>query len=223
MRPVNTLDPRLVRARRWIARLSFALEGPLPGRDAQMQMAPRRSRPLALQSQPTRQSAVLILIHLNDGSLSLPFTLRPTTLGHHGGEISLPGGGVEPRDETLEETALRETKEELGISTANVAILGKLTPLYIPPSRNMVHPYIGWLPDLPPFDPDPREVDVVLNVPLASLLNKSNLDVHLWYHNGEKRSAPCYRIGASDIWGATAMILSEFLTVVQTVVATPTP
>jgi 8-oxo-dGTP pyrophosphatase MutT (NUDIX family) len=183
--------------------------------EAQMQMAPEGRKSLAPPDPSARQSAVLALIHLNDDALSLPFTLRPTRLGHHGGEISLPGGGFEPRDETLTDTALRETMEELGIMTSGVTVLGKLTPLYIAPSVNMVHPYIGWLPELPPLDPDPREVDAVLNVPLARLLDRDNLDVHHWSHHGERRSAPCYRTGRACIWGATAMILSELLAVIR--------
>ncbi len=220
---MNTSNESLNRAHRWITRLIFALEGPLPGEKAQMKMAPRGPGHRAPHNHPTRQSAVLALIHLSDGALSLPFTLRPTNLGHHGGEISLPGGGVEACDQTMAATALRETEEELGISIADVAILGKLTPLYIAPSRNIVHPYIGWLPALPALNPDPREVDAVLDVPLARLLDRSSLDVHLWRRNGEKRSAPCYRIGDAHIWGATAMILSELLTVIQSIVSIPVP
>ncbi len=188
-----------------------------------MQMAPSGAERRAPSNQPTRQSAVLILMHLTPGALSLPLTLRPTNLGHHGGEISLPGGGAEPCDKTLADTALREAEEELGISTTGVTVLGALTALYIAPSRNMVHPFIGWTPDLPPLDPDPREVDAVLNVPLASLLNRNNLDVHFWHRNGKQRSAPCYKIGSSEIWGATAMILSEFLTVIRTGVRSSVP
>lgn len=188
-----------------------------------MRMAPRRRRSRPLQNQPTRQSAVLALVHLNDVGLSLPCTLRPINLGHHGGEISLPGGGAEPLDANLTETALRETEEELGIPTSGVTILGKLTPLYIAPSRNMVHPYIGWIPELPTLDPDPREVDTVLNIPLTSLLDRRNLDVHVWAYKGERRTAPCYRMDGVCIWGATAMILSELLTVIRSMTSVPIP
>ncbi len=203
--------------------MSQALQGPLPGEEAQRCMAPDGRRNQPPHDQRTRQSAVLALIHRSVGGLSLPFTLRPTSLGHHGGEISLPGGGIEPHDETLMETALRETEEELGIPTSGVTVLGNLTPLYIAPSRNMVHPYIGWIPNLPTLDPDPREVEAVLTVPLAQLLDRGNLDVHLWNRGGRQRTAPCYRMNGICIWGATAMILSELLTVIRSTVSLPIP
>ena len=180
-----------------------------------MQMAPEGHTNPGPPSYTIRRSAVLVLIHASDESLSIPFTLRPTNLGHHGGEVSLPGGGFESIDDTLKDTALRETEEELGIPTVDVRILGDLTPLYIAPSQNLVHPYIGWLPQLPTLDPDPREVEAVLDVPLAHLLNHESLDRHHWIYRGEERTAPCYRVGQICIWGATAMMLNELLAVIR--------
>ncbi|MGC9468786.1 MAG: NUDIX hydrolase [Anaerolineae bacterium] len=162
-----------------------------------------------------RQSAVLALLHQSPEGIALVFTLRPTSLRHHPGQISLPGGGVEFQDTTYVETALRETEEELGFSTRDVNILGEITPLFIAPSDNLVHPYVGWQAHLPPLVPDPVEVAAVLDVPLAHLMDPDTIDTHIWRRNGRVNTAPCYRVGRTCIWGATAMILSELLEIVK--------
>jgi 8-oxo-dGTP pyrophosphatase MutT (NUDIX family) len=217
----------------FITRLQHALRDSLPGVRAQLEMAPLGREEPGLPSHGVRQSAVLALLHQRNDryripdALSLIFTLRPTSLRHHAGQISFPGGGVEPQDESLAPTALRETAEELGIPTATVRILGKMTPLYITPSRNLVHPFVGWLPRLPPLIPDPLEVSEILDVPLGYLLDSRNLGSHTWYRNGEALTAPSYVVPAFvmdrhgraipdvHIWGATAMMLSELLTIVR--------
>lgn len=177
-----------------------------------------------------RQSAVLALLHEVTQGPALIFTLRPTTLTHHAGQISFPGGGFEPGDENLATTALRETEEELGISTHEVEILGKISPLYIAPSQNLVHPYVGWLAELPTFDPNPVEVAGVLSIPLTHLLDPDTLGIHYWRRNGQQLTAPCFLINGQDvikypqhqelwrnacIWGATAMMLNELLQIVK--------
>jgi 8-oxo-dGTP pyrophosphatase MutT (NUDIX family) len=162
-----------------------------------------------------RSSAVLALLHTTPHGLALIFTLRPTSLHHHGGQISFPGGGAEPSDLTYADAALRETEEELGISTHDIRILGEMTPLFIAPSQNIVHHFVGWLPVLPPLNPDPVEVDSVLQVSLNDLLDPRSLDTHHWSRNGTVLSAPCYRVGETCIWGATAMMLNELLEIIR--------
>lgn len=200
--------------------LQQALASPLPGVVAQRRMAPLlHVRPRAMRPAPEvtpRQSAVLALFHPTDAGPALLFTLRPTELAHHGGQISFPGGGREPQDADLAQTALRETEEELGIPPHDVALLGRLTSLYIQPSRNMVHPFVGWCAHLPPLHPDVSEVEKVLDVPLRTLLAPESRGSYRWHFRGERRTAPSYKIdGAYHIWGATAMMLCELLTVVR--------
>jgi 8-oxo-dGTP pyrophosphatase MutT (NUDIX family) len=182
----------------------------------------RRARPTPKDN--PRQSAVLALFTPTQHSIALLFTLRPTTLKHHGGQISFPGGGVEPQDSSYAETALRETQEELGIPPHHIEVLGEMTHLFIAPSQNLVHPFVGWMPTLPPLAPDPVEVAEVLTVPLSLLLDPATIDVHPWRRNGQRLTAPCYRVPTTwgkewertCIWGATAMILSEILDLIQT-------
>lgn len=161
-----------------------------------------------------RHSAVLALFHPAPQGLSLLFTLRTSSLKHHGGQISFPGGGVEPQDATYADAALRETEEELGIPARNIETVGALTPLFIAPSQNLVMPVVGWLPSLPSLRPNPVEVSEVLTVTLAHLLDPATRGEYLWHRNGQELTAPCYQVGQSSIWGATAMILSELLEVV---------
>ncbi len=220
---------------RFIAKLHNALTGSLPGTEAQHKMAPLGHRQPVGPPDDVRQSAVLALLHqreiggLISDTLSLVFTLRPNSLRHHAGQISFPGGGAEPHDNSLARTALRETSEELGIPTSPVRILGELTPLYIAPSHNLVQPYVGWMPRLPPLDPDPVEVSKVFTIRLAYLLDPLYLGSHTWHRNGESLTAPCYEVPAIDeygtndskihIWGATAMILSELLAIIRPLLA----
>jgi 8-oxo-dGTP pyrophosphatase MutT (NUDIX family) len=206
----HTSNPELL-----ILQLQQALTDTLPGVAAQMTMAPamRQTRPDP-GDQP-RPSAVLALLHTTPRGLSLVFTLRPTSLRHHGGQISFPGGGAEPSDLTYAAAALRETEEELGISTHDIKILGEMTPLFIAPSQNIVHHFVGWLPVLPPLNPDPAEVERVLQVPLNALLDPRSRDTYYWLQNGATRSAPCYRVGETCIWGATAMLLNELLEIIR--------
>ena len=196
--------------------LKTALEAPLPGMAAHKQMSPPHRIYQPDRGVQTRTSAVLILIYPTPQGIFIPFTLRLKTLAHHGGEICFPGGGVEDCDPTLSHTALRESAEELGLEQASVHVLGALTPIYISASQNMVHPIIGWSDSRPTFNPSPYEVERVIEVPINTLLEPHNVRECLLRNNGQTHTVPCYCINSDYIWGATAMILSEFLCIINT-------
>jgi 8-oxo-dGTP pyrophosphatase MutT (NUDIX family) len=210
----------------FIERLSKALRAPLPGRSAQDLMAPPQRQTDPGPADQPRQSAVLALLCASTQE-RLPatartpvhwrivFTERQNSLRHHGGQISFPGGGCDAGDASLLHTALRETQEELGIPIEDIAILGKLTPLFIAPSQNLVHPYVGWLSELPPISPNPAEVAAVLTLPLSVLLAPEAQGTYQWQRDGEALTAPCYCVRDVVIWGATAMMLSELLAIIQ--------
>jgi 8-oxo-dGTP pyrophosphatase MutT (NUDIX family) len=210
---------------RFIHRLRDALRDPLPGRSAQDRLAPPQRQTDPGPTDQPRQSAVLALLYAAQPP-ALPttwrvlFTERQNSLRHHGGQVSFPGGGYEDGDASLLHTALRETEEELGIPTGDIAVLGKLTPLFIAPSQNHVQPYVGWLPKTPPISPNPAEVSVVLSFPLTTLLAPDAIGIYHWQRDGQELTAPCYRIGEVVIWGATAMMLSELLEVIGGVLNT---
>jgi 8-oxo-dGTP pyrophosphatase MutT (NUDIX family) len=110
----------------------------------------------------------------------------------------------------LEWTALRETYEELGVDPQGVEVLSALTPLYIFPSDYCITPYVAARPDRPTFVPDPVEVAEVLEVPLLTLLDPAMRREEEWVLHGTTARVPFYQIGEHRVWGATAMVLSEF-------------
>jgi 8-oxo-dGTP pyrophosphatase MutT (NUDIX family) len=189
--------------------LTRALRLPLPGRPAQMWMAPT-GRPFRAD-RPAHLAAVLLLLYPGDEGWYFPLTLRAQSVGNHQGQISLPGGSRHGR-ESLAKTALRETAEELGIPELRVQILGKLTPLYIAVSDFQVVPFVGYLTQRPEFHPNSEEVAQVIEAPIALLLDERNRVEEDWdLSDGRHLHVPYFRIGDHKVWGATAVILGEFV------------
>lgn len=191
------------------------LDGPLPGMNAQMEMMPKVPGidrfDLSKRGKST-PGGVLILIYPHKGELYLPLMLRPDYGGAHSGQVSFPGGKVENGDRDLVHTALRESNEELGIPDERVEILGNLTELFIIASNFTVFPVIGYLDFRPDFIPDPREVVEVIETPISLLLNKDTVKQRGFkVRQGFTINAPYFDINDHHVWGATAMILSEFL------------
>ncbi len=180
-------------------------------RAAQRRMAPRH-RPIRRRGdrpgQP-RQAGVLVLLYPAETGLTFAL-IRRTANPHdvHSGQISLPGGAREG-DETPVETALREAREELGIE-GPVEILGSLTCLYITPSDFEVRPAVGYIEKHPTWVPDQAEVVEVIECPLEWLLDDAHKMIEDWEHNGEMVRVPWYNVDGHKVWGATAIILSEF-------------
>jgi 8-oxo-dGTP pyrophosphatase MutT (NUDIX family) len=190
--------------------------------DAQGQMTPAgrsRRRPAALSGEG-RIGAVLLLLYGFNGELFLVLTKRRDDLSSHAGQVSFPGGRQEP-DEPLTETALRETEEEIGVPAAGVDLLGRLSPLYIPPSDFTVYPFVGWRTTRPLFAAQPAEVAEIIEVPLRHLLDPATRQVGEMRFFGQTHQVPYYRVGAYQVWGATAMMLSEFLARVRHVLGLP--
>jgi len=181
----------------------------LPGEKAQQQMSPTFRGNLTSSGSAT-EAAVLALLYPSNGKTRLAFIKRNEYDGPHSAQVSFPGGVREVDDLNLQETALRETREELGIN-GQIEVLGALTPLHIPVSNFMVYPFVGWIEKSPVFHPDPSEVQYVIEAALTDLLNPSNRDSETLYHHEQSIEAPFYRVGEEKIWGATAMMLSEVL------------
>ena len=185
----------------------------LPHFDAQAARAPmlpetRRLHPPARRD--ANEAAVLLLLWPQDGSLHFVLTRRASDLRGHSGQISLPGGRRDPDDRDHTATALRETEEELGIAAGDAQLLGPLDRIYIPPSNYMVYPRVAALTAPPCFRPRASEVAEVLRIPLASLLDPQRKRESLQSRNGRTLRIPWYALGGHMVWGATAMLLSEF-------------
>jgi len=194
------------------------LAEPLPGPEAHRKMASRSRMRMALQpNERTRKSAVLIVFYPYQDSIFLPLILRPLYDGVHAGQMAFPGGRMERSDESLVRTALREAQEEVGIRISDVKVLGQLTELYIPPSNFFVLPVVGMLPYRPDFYPDPREVDRVVEVSLDELMDKTIIGENAVEVRGAIIDAPFYHIQEFKVWGATAMMISELLTVIDSI------
>ena len=157
-----------------------------------------------------RQGGVLIILYPVDGQTHLVLTRRRDDLQSHAGQISFPGGRRED-GESLEETALREAQEEVGVDPTDLKVLGRLECMYIPPTDYEVYPYVAWHKGRPRFTPQLEEVAEIIEVPLAYLLDPANQHEEPWEIRGFQVEVPYYLVATHKVWGATAMMLSEFL------------
>lgn len=188
---------------------------PLPGASAQWKMAPVGRSQVPVDASIIagyRASAVLVPFIQRENEWHLVLTLRSTYEGVHSAQVSFPGGKFEEGEVHPEQVAVREAGEELGILPHEIEIVGRLSPLTIPVSKMLVQPVIARLSRTSPFLPDPREVSEVLEVPLAYLANRTNLKtVEVKAGKDQKMEVPAFDLGKSVIWGATAMMISELL------------
>lgn len=196
--------------------LPLRLGVPLPGEEAQYAMAhvgrPGRAAPPPADA---REAAVLLLIYPRDGQAHTVFIRRSggEIRDIHKGQIGLPGGKREPYDSDLQASALREAEEEIGVPRQAVQVQCALTPLYIPVSNFLVHPFLGVTPEAPHFVAQESEVDQILEVPLAQIFRpetRGHTDIPVG-SGMVLRDVPYFDVHGQVLWGATAMILSEFL------------
>lgn len=190
----------------------LALQRPLPGLAAQVRMAPpyRRDQIAEMLNPPApRLAGVLVVLYPHDGQLHFPLTRRPNHVEFHKGQISLPGGAQE-EGESLSQTALREAQEEIGVKASDVEVLGKLTPLYVPPSNFYIHPFVGYMARRLDFKLEATEVAELFEAPLAALLDPATVREEDWEIRGGIWRIPFYQFGPHQVWGVTAMVLAEF-------------
>ena len=202
-----------------IAQVRRALHAPRPGRPAQQRMSPR-PRPGDIFPMPQnasgKQAAVLILLYERAGELYFFLTRRTESVGTHKGQISLPGGGQD-KGEALRDTALREAREELGLDASDIEIVSEpLTPLYIPVSDFWVTAFVGYACcGEPKLHLSEHEVVEILPTRLAEVLDEANIVEEEWELRGTRVMVPFFNLRGYKVWGATAMILSEFASLVR--------
>ncbi|MFN2173905.1 MAG: NUDIX hydrolase [Candidatus Promineifilaceae bacterium] len=181
---------------------------------AHKKMAPatrRMTRPLNLEGEP-RYGGVLLLLYCKDKNMHIVLTRRRDDLTSHAGQISFPGGRNEPM-ESLLETALRETEEEVGVPSVKLEVLGALSPIYIPPSDFEVHPYVAWFQNgkRPVFKASIGEVAEIIEAPLAALLDPASRAEETRDFGNFQVAVPFFTVQDHKVWGATAVMLSEFI------------
>jgi len=219
-----------------IRRLEEAFRRELPGVAAHERLAPipRRLWPEGFDGSAIRHAAGLLLVfpqtvnaepaepaeknavrpqsalRCNEAAAQIVLTVRSHTLGRHGGQVWLPGGVVDP-GETFEQAALREAHEEIGLATGGVRVLGALTPLDIPVSGFRLHPIVAAMRSRPDLVPSDGEVARILEVPIAELLSPQSLMRTTRNRDGAAFTVPAFAVDRVEIWGATAMVIAEFL------------
>lgn len=171
---------------------------------------------LAREDARARRSAVLLALFEQEGQIFLPFIRRSSQLRLHSGQIAFPGGGADPGDRSLVETALREAQEEIGLDPSEVKTLGVLPPMLTVVSNFLVVPVVAWLPHgLGRVQLQLGEVDEQFSLPLAGLADPANFHSEIWTRDGQSRTIYFYDVAGYRVWGVTAYILRSFLVLFQ--------
>ncbi len=199
--------------------LQKGLKRPLPGQAAQRSMSPQPIDPRRFNfdsAENVRRGAVLILIYPQANHAFFPLIKRPRYAGVHSGQIAFPGGKMEPEDESLVVTAIREASEEVGVSADEVNLIGSISDLFVPASNFLVSPILAYSEKKPDFVPEFREVERIIEAPLSLLLKLETRKQKILEVGGAmKLDAPYFDIENEVVWGATAMILGEFIQILE--------
>ena len=195
----------------------------LLGETSHVKMSPPYRLSLAKKMQDksknARKAAVMALFYPDaEGYTNLVLILRNTYKGVHSAQVGFPGGKYEKDDENLMVTAIRETEEEIGVSPQLYDVLVKMSPLYIPPSNFIVHPYIGVSEQRLTFTKQDDEVKAIIEVKLSDFLDESNsIETKVATSFNVKVDVPAFKLNGHIVWGATAMMLSELKDLLNTV------
>lgn len=200
--------------RNFAVKLAAALSQPLPGPDSQRIMEPSFRGAKSFLHEYT--AAVLIGFFYSEGKWGFPLIHRAEDGYVHSGQIGFPGGRAEP-GETMVETALREAWEEIGLNPDHVDVIGRLSPLPIPVSRFMVHPIVGVINHPPELKKNPAEVRSVFIVSIDELLNPEIIQYENRQLKQQVMRVPFFKMHKHKVWGATAMILSELKSVLESI------
>jgi 8-oxo-dGTP pyrophosphatase MutT (NUDIX family) len=205
-----------------ITLLQFRLTQALPGalaHDPMRAVAVGALKPNFKYDVLPRKGSVLILLYPDeDGSIRFPLTRRQTYSGAHSDQISLPGGKTEGIESYIE-TALRECEEEIGIDRKTVQVVGRLSEFFVMPSNFLIIPVVGYLPFKPEFKADPYEVAKIIQGNVFDLIREDAIkEKEILAANQFTMRAPHFEIEGEIVWGATAMMLNEFRSIVKEVI-----
>lgn len=187
----------------------------LPGETVQFKMAPmerlQELKRVARNQNSAKRAGVLSLFYPSeDFETRLILILRKTYHGVHSAQVGFPGGKLEPEDETIQDAALRETEEEVGVPRSAISVLKQLTEIYIPPSNFFVQPFLGITSQSPKFVPEEKEVEALIEVTLRDFMDDLNITTQtLSTSYAESIEVPAFQLNGHIVWGATAMMLNE--------------
>jgi|SRR6218665_2417220 len=192
----------------------------LPAVESHLKMAPKERieglKNLDVNALNPRMAGVMMLFYPKQEKTHLILIVRNTYEGVHSAQIAFPGGKFEKDDFNFENTALRETHEEIGIEREKIEVIKNFSPMYIPPSNFLVHPFLGIAREELSFYPDIREVAGIIELPLSVFLNDEIIiEARLSTSYGANILVPAFNIQNHVVWGATAMILSELRDVLK--------
>lgn len=201
----------------FVAELSSTLKKELPGAEAHQLMAPKHRPGFKLKhDKPPRPGAVMILLYEEDGIIRFPLIRRSEYRGVHSGQIALPGGKADQTDSNLLATAKREAQEELGIDPQKIEIVGNLSSFFVAASNFQILPVVAYAREYPEFVPDEREVAGVVKADLKTMIDPQTIkEKEITPAEGITFDAPYYDLAGNVVWGATAMMLSEFVTLTK--------
>lgn len=204
----------------FIEKLRSRLAGTLPGEAAQFRMAPMTRRRMGKgrgEAAALRHSAVLLYLFPHQDDWRVVLMKRTEYDGAHSGQVSIPGGRLEPGEDHLQ-AALREFQEETGVSVDDGQLLGSLSRLFIPTSNFLVDPFVAYATERPQFEPDPVEVEQLLEMLVSQLISDTSVrQGSVSLGNGVRVDTPYFDVQGHVVWGATAMILSELKAVLRDV------
>lgn len=210
-----------------IDQIKQKLQLPLPGISSHLKMAPpHRAQEINDRKgnvYNAKKSAVLILFFHDVDDLKMIVIRRSVYVGIHSGQIAFPGGRYEEEDKEVRTTALREIEEEIGIPKNKIEILGRLSDIYVPPSNFLISVFVGYLTEKPVYKIDEREVDEVIEIPFTEFYKPDSIKEKSFFVNSIKvaDNAPYFDVTNAEIWGASAMVISELLDVLKEPIAPP--
>ncbi len=197
--------------------LSEALNGELPGINAHCRLFPegRELLPPINEAEKMKHSAILFLIFPENEKFYTCLIKRPASMRYHPGQLAFPGGKVEKGDLSPQMAAIRETEEEVGVGPGSYLIIGKLSDLYIPVSNFIIHPYLAWADRKPDFFANYSEVEDIVLFPLHDFMENEHIEQTQMTTSFGMTNVPYYSCYSEKVWGATAMILSEFFEITK--------
>jgi len=218
---MNSFFASVPKTQQFIEQLKAELLLNLPGVEAHLRLAPEtriNDLKIGKSDADALESAVLIILYEFEDRLHTVVILRNEYDGAHSGQISFPGGKSEKSDIDLKFTALREAQEEIGIIPAEMEIIGQLSRFYVMPSNFIVYPFIAYCSKRPEFHPDPFEVQRIIEIDIFTEASFEKIEYRTFtFKSNVKVEAPGFQVGGEFMWGATAMIFSELLQVLQNV------